>query len=476
MKFGDFVFYCFIFFLIGVALAGFNVGLDIVLILSIIIIFIGLFIGVFNDKSRIIIFSLTIIFVFVGAFYYLIYQDYFFSHTGVNFDKNQYTFGKVVSFVDNNSIWQSFDIKNSNGVKINVRLNNYNEIKYGDSIYLYGIIKKTKNTGYFKINKIVGTMSNPQIISISHNNNFSMIGFLYSFRKNFSSVFYKHLSLNNAELMSGILLGKDSTNFSRDFQNKMKNSGTTHIVALSGYNVMILANVLFLILSYFLSRKFGLFLAFLLIIAFVLMTGAESSVVRAAIMWAIVVSAELFSRVPNFIRSFVSTAFVMVVLNPFILNFDVGFLLSFGALFGIVYFSKIIPQPNWGKISDFIFSIFYETLSAQFMVIPILIVFFEKISIVSPITNVLVLPIVPFIMGAGVLMAIFSLISSVLSSIFSVILSPLLSYMVFVINFFGNLPIVKISIGWIAVVVYYLFVVIIFWRFRKRKREIEYFV
>ena len=108
----------------------------------------------------------------------------------------------------------------------------------------------------------------------------------------------------------------------------MSQSGTTHLVALSGYNITVIAIAVSTLLSYFLRRRIVFWLSILTIIAFVLMTGAEASVVRAAIMGGIILLAKQIGRIHSMRNAIVFAALLMVLFNPKILRFDIGFQLS----------------------------------------------------------------------------------------------------------------------------------------------------
>ena len=108
--------------------------------------------------------------------------------------------------------------------------------------------------------------------------------------------------------MAGITLG-ERAEFSKEFKEAMSKSGTTHLVALSGYNITILVLAVAYVLNFFASRRLVFWLTLLIIIGFVAMTGAEASVVRAAIMGGIVLLAKRANRLYSFRNAIVIAAF-----------------------------------------------------------------------------------------------------------------------------------------------------------------------
>ncbi len=196
---------------------------------------------------------------------------------------------------------------------------------------------------------------------------------------------------------------------------------------------------LFLGLGLWRSQAF--YLTLLLIFLFVLMIGFQASVVRAAIMGSLALLAQKTGRLANSLRLVVFTAFSMILLNPLILRWDVGFQLSFLAILGIILLGQPIKSClNLLFKGRFIAlkEIVSTTLSAQIFTLPILIYNFGRISLVSPVTNILVVPTVDFIMILGFLFSITSIFSSLSGQIFLWPCWFLISYSLKVINIFSG--------------------------------------
>src|SRR3989344_7151902 len=151
------------------------------------------------------------------------------------------------------------------------------------------------------------------------------------------------LPAEHAALASGLLLG-ERAEFTDEFEEAMRRSGTTHIVALSGYNIAILVLVISGIFSYIWNRRVAFYLSLLIIPGFVVMTGAAPSVVRAGIMGLILLFAENQSRPYSSRNAITLTALVMIFFNPRVGVDDVGFQLSFAALLGIIYLYPFLEK------------------------------------------------------------------------------------------------------------------------------------
>ena len=251
----------------------------------------------------------------------------------------------------------------------------------------------------------------------------------------------------------------------------MSLSGTTHIVALSGYNISVIVLAAGTLFSFFFSRLISFYLSVGFIILFVLMTGVEASIIRAAIMGVIVLLAEETERIYSIRNAIIISAFLMVLFNPRVLAFDLGFQLSFAALLGIVY---ILPAlKNILKIKNKGFLSWKEnaltTVSAQLAVAPLLLGNFGIFSLTSFLANILILSAVPLTMGLGFLMGGLGFISEFLAQAVGLAVNLLLTYELWLIDLFSRitLPIITDSFGFLAAIIYYLILTCFIYKFNK---------
>ena len=243
--------------------------------------------------------------------------------------------------------------------------------------------------------------------------------------------------------MAGIILG-ERAEFSKEFKEKMKASGTTHIVALSGYNITIVGLAVASVFGYFFKRRIVFILTILTVVGFVLMTGAEASVVRAAIMGCIILLGQQIGRVHSMRDVIMAAALIMILFDPKVLRFDVGFQLSFLALVGIVYLAPFIKKIL--KIEDEAGFLGWrknllETTSAQMAVAPLLIINFGSFHIASFLANVLILEAIPITMFLGFLMAGIGFVFMPLATIIGWFAGVFLSYEFLIIDIFSKISI-----------------------------------
>lgn len=204
-----------------------------------------------------------------------------------------------------------------------------------------------------------------------------------------------------ASFLVGLLLGGGG-NMPTDLNQDFQTTGTTHIIALSGFNVTIIVAVISAVMIRWCGRRWAWIPSLAVVILFVVMTGASASVVRAAIMAVIAQAAIFFGRPVAMSRLLILTALTMLIVNPFILEFDLGFQLSFLATLGIVYVSRpLATRFSWLTEHFSIRENAAATMGAMLVTEPWIIWAFGRFSLISPFINIAVLPFIPLAMGMG---------------------------------------------------------------------------
>ena len=186
-----------------------------------------------------------------------------------------------------------------------------------------------------------------------------------------------------------------------DLQEAFNKTGVSHIVAISGYNITIIAELLMAMFSSFIRRQIAFWFVSAGIISFVIMVGASPSVVRAGIMGILVLVARHIGRVSRPTNLLVFAAAVMTLHNPFVLLWDAGFQLSFAATIGILYVAPLFDR-RWELVSS--------TLSAIVITLPLALYHFGRFSLIAPVTNLLILWTIPILMALGAIAIIASLL------------------------------------------------------------------
>lgn len=357
--------------------------------------------------------------------------------------------------------------------KIKIYSKPYPQINYGSEIRFAGAIEKVpeEQSDFFLKDGIFGISKFPKILSTGINRGNIVMKQLIGLREKIIGVFNRVLPPEKSALIAGMTIGARE-GFSAEFKDKMSMSGTTHIVALSGYNISIISLIVSSVLIAFLPRAVSFYLTVSLIALFVLMTGAEASAVRAAIMGILALFAKESERQFSMKNGIIFAAFGMVIANPRVLVFDLGFQLSFAALLGIVY---VLPALQ--KIFIFEKSGIFSwkenaltTLSAQLAVAPLLLGKFGVISLTSIFANILILEVVPLTMGLGFAIAISGLVSDFLARMIALPAGLVLGYELLVIDLFSRLtlPVQSDFFNLSTALIYYLILFGLVYHYEKR--------
>lgn len=218
-----------------------------------------------------------------------------------------------------------------------------------------------------------------------------------------------------ASFLLGLLIGvKDG--LPAQLTESFRNTGTSHILAVSGYNVTQLINVGVLLLALILvPRRRSAALMAGAVIVFACIVGGDASVIRAAIMGCVGILATLYRRQYSGVRALLAAAALMLLINPLVLRHDVGFQLSFAAVWGLqalapglLGFLPLSRRTGIGRI-------FGETLAATLATLPIVLFVFGRLPAVGLLANLLILPLIPWAMLFGVLAAVVGLVSKALA-------------------------------------------------------------
>ncbi len=279
-----------------------------------------------------------------------------------------------------------------------------------------------------------------------------------------------------ASFGTSLLMGK--VGLSSTLTDEMRKTGTTHLVALSGFNISIISLYLFSCLLFLrFHRKLALVFASILVVLFVIMVGGEASLVRAAVMGELMLIAQFIGRRYHFRRAILCAAFLMILFDPTVVALDVGFQLSFLSTVGIAYLTPVF-EKRWGGGGSFLDwrSQLYSTLASQIMAFPILITTFHSFSLFSIITNVMLLFAIPFTMLLVFLTGLIGFISIFFASVVGVLATLCIGYELAVIHYFSRIPLLlEIYLGnasLLFIVLYYSLLLIFvsrFWAVRYRK-------
>jgi competence protein ComEC len=367
-------------------------------------------------------------------------------------------------------------------------------INAGDKLALKGKLTEPagiRNPGefdyrkYLMINEIhklfdVNGYENVKIIS-SENLDFIHQKIIFPSKKFALNNIEKYIKGDECAYLKGLVTG-ERNDISAEVKDAFINAGVMHLIAVSGLNVAYIILSLTLILSLF---RVPLIPRVIIIIIFLLfycvLTGSPSSIVRATIMGILILLSGIVQRKIEFYNIIGVSAAVILVYDSKQL-FDAGFILSFSAVFSMVFiynyfdntFLKRITEAEFPfkKYITGILILFLTTLAAQIGTLPVTVNYFGKISLVSLISNSAVVPLANLSLATGFFQIAAGIFSGTLSGIIAETNNALLYFQLEFIKWCASLKFASISaqrFSHSGIAVYYISLIILFTAFTKEK-------
>ncbi len=266
-----------------------------------------------------------------------------------------------------------------------------------------------------------------------------------------------------SEFIKGLLLGQESIT-DKKFKEDLNKTGTRHIVAISGFNMTIFAIILHWVFYFFgFSRKLSFFILSIFLIFYTIFVQAPPSAVRAMIMVLFTIGGRLIFSTSTPLNSLLITATIMILQNPEILIKDISFQFSFLSILGIILFAeKLELYFKKLKFPQFILSTISLSISAQLLLLPLLIYYFGGFSIISPLINGLVVPFSSFLLLISLFFGVFSITLPFLADIISFPMNIISSFIISSISFFAQNPISYINLNFQGNIIFVFFYYCIF--------------
>ncbi|MBQ5319489.1 MAG: ComEC/Rec2 family competence protein [Oscillospiraceae bacterium] len=286
------------------------------------------------------------------------------------------------------------------------------DVEIGDSISVLGKAKELKDSykfptkTYYKSKNIFIQLSKVYKLNYENNNVFSPKKTLLKYRDYVLSVINRNMDSRYSGIMTAMLFG-DKTGLESADKTLMYRAGIGHIMAVSGVHLSVVCSFIWLIISRIPMNKYLRFgLLIVPVMCFVVLAGMSNSVIRAAVMVLLVYGAELFKRKADTFNSLGIAVILLTITSPFAVR-DASFLLSVTGVFGIgVVAPKIIKdirkEYSIGKIAASLIS----SLCVMIVVFPVIALFFDEVSVVSPVSNLILLPICEAALIGGVIVTL----------------------------------------------------------------------
>jgi competence protein ComEC len=336
---------------------------------------------------------------------------------------------------------------------------NLSDWHYGDRVIIRGELETPPDNedfsyrAYLASRDIYASMPDAQAFLMStgpkEDSGNPILRVIYALRDRAHSMIYRLWPDPEASLLAGILLGIES-GIPTSVQDAFRDTGTSHIIVISGFNITIVAGLFSMVFSRLLGRWRGAFVAGVGIAAYTLLVGAEAAVVRAAIMGGLSLFARQIGRRQDGLNSLAIVAAAMALFNPNVLR-DVGFQLSFMATLGLVLYadplsraftslaSRRLPLTAAQRLAGPVGEYVLFTLAAQVTTLPIMIYHFRRLSLSSLLANPLILPAQPPVMILGGLAVILGLIHFPIGQLAAYLAWPFVVYTIRAVELIAHL-------------------------------------
>jgi competence protein ComEC len=357
--------------------------------------------------------------------------------------------------------------------------------KYGDRLEISGLPKTPPDMGAFSYRDYlarqgIDTIINYPIIRFKESDQGSLfMKYVFALRQ------YAYETINaifpqpEASLMAGILLGID-----RDIPSKtydaFRATGTAHIIAISGFNIAILAGLFAWLASRVFRRMWSPLLAIFGIIFYTILVGAGASVVRAAIMGTIGLMGGILGRSQAGVNTLAFAGGLMAVMNPLVI-WDPGFQLSFTATLGLILFAdplqagftrlaeRFIEQGLARRLSRPVGEFLLFTLAAQITTMPVTAFHFGRLSLSAMVANPLILPPQALLMVLGGMVVLIGMVLPSLGHAFALLVWPLPAYTIRTAELLARLPadlsVFNFNMAW--VILFYAGLALLVWKGRE---------
>jgi competence protein ComEC len=298
----------------------------------------------------------------------------------------------------------------------------------------------------------------PEVILTASDRGNAALNLLHKARSALDSAMAKALPEPQASLAQGIVLGERSA-LPQELKDDLNATSTSHIIALSGYNVTVLAGLVIGALAWLIGRRRAALLALALIVGYTLFTGASPSLVRAAIMGCLYLGAIMLGRPTSGIVSIMFAAALMAGLQPNVVT-DISFQLSFAATAGLIVLERPLrwrveqiwqgvgwlpPVPRQGVAAG-LYETALITFCAVIATLPLIALYFQRVSLIALPANLLVLPAFPYIILSSTLVGLLGLFSAPLAQFAGYFAGIGLSYMVAMVRVLAAVPFASLEI------------------------------
>lgn len=349
---------------------------------------------------------------------------------------------KVLVLEPQSISFEGMDTIVKNGL-VQTSISKYIEISKGDIVMLEMDLAEPESSlefdyvGYLKSNNIYAIGKNVKVLDIKRGSN-SLELATNSLRGNIVSKINKTYPDPHAKLLAGMLIGTREQ-FSPDFANNLSISSTTHVVAVSGYNISLIINTVMSMAGY-INRKVLIYSCYVGLIGFVLLVGVDNvPAVRATLMGFALLLGMARGRRSSGLLVLLFVAVLMHIQNPFTYK-SLSFQLSFVATFGLMVFNGHLSKVTKKIFPKFLNEDIGSTFTAILFTFPVVFANFGKVTLYALPANILIAPLVPMISFSGVIWFMVSFLDNTYVKLLEGLVWGSLELMIRIINLVATLP------------------------------------
>lgn len=347
------------------------------------------------------------------------------------------------------------------------------EIPYGATLRVAGDLSAPVVLGspgyaeYLERQGVLSVMEFPRVEVVHEEGGSWLMRALLRAKQRSRAVIATSLPEPHASLLTGILLG-DSRGMPRELEEAFRETGMTHIIAISGFNIAVIIALLDHMTAPVFPRRAAAVGIMIFILLYALLVGAGASVVRASIMGvSYLIGFRLLGRPTLAVAGLFTAAFIMTLIDPDTL-WDVGFQLSFAATLGLMLYAgrwsrwlaqgatPVLSPEVRGRVVRFASDLLLVTLAAQVLTLPLILYHFGRLSLASLPANLLVLPAQAGVMAGGGVTLLAGLVSPGLGQLVGLIAWAFLHYTITIIRLlaemqYASVPLPLSASGLVAV-------------------------
>ncbi len=375
-----------------------------------------------------------------------------------------------------------------------VKADRFPRRQYGDRVLVSGMLETPPVEDDFSYREylarqgIYSLVQRADVTLLAERQGNPLFRCLLAFKRRAQSVIGSILPEPQAALLTGILLGVESgipAGLMADFSA----TGTTHIIAISGFNITIVSGIFAGLARRLFGQRRAVWVALVGIAVYTVLVGASAAVLRAALMGALYLWGQHLGRGTFAPVSLAAAAIGMTLWNPYAL-WDVGFQLSFAATAGLVLYTEPLERVFERALGHFtsaeraqeIVATISEavicTTAAQITTLPVILAYFGRLSIVTFLTNFLILPVQSYVMVVGGLALLLGLIIRPLGQMVGWVAWVFLTYTIEMVRLTAHVPHASVPLrveGWMVWGYYALLGGLTWWlaQPKERRRELQ---